>query len=112
MGRKGGSGISGGGGARGGGGGVNIDRAIERTPFTNEGGGNWQLDIPGVGGGQILDETGGSRDPMNGRGGKVYSARAWDSGYSMIENTQYLSSLNDAKRVIRDTLHRQYGNFG
>ncbi len=31
-------------------------RTIDRTSFTDEGGGQWTLDIEGVGGGQLLDE--------------------------------------------------------
>lgn len=85
-----------------------LERAIDSASISSEGNGNWGMDIPGVGGGQILDETGGTRDPMYGRGGKVYSIRAWDSDYNMIHQTTIGGSLNDAKRELRDALHRHY----
>ena len=89
-----------------------VERAIDRAKITSEGNGNWQMDIEGVSGGQILDETGGSRDPMYGRGGKVYSVRAWDADYNMVHETTISGSLNDAKRELREALHRQYGTRG
>ena len=117
MGRKGKSGMQGGGG-----GSTNvremtsaqINKTITRTAFTVEGNGNWQLDIPGIGGGQILDETGGSRDPANGRAGKLYSVRAWDDEYNMISGSEeYISgSLNDAKQALKHTLRGYYGALG
>ena len=90
----------------------NMSRAIERAKITSEGNGNWQMDIDGVGGGQILDETGGSRDPMYGRGGKVYSIRVWDADYNMIHETTIGGSLTEAKREMREALHRHYGTRG
>ena len=79
--------------------------AINRTPFTNNGGGNWELDIPGVGGGSILDETGGSRDPMHGFGGKVYGVTAWDKDYKQVGIIEYIAtSINGAKRALKDKL--------
>lgn len=89
-----------------------LAREIDRKAITNEGNGNWQLDIDGVGGGQILDETGGSRDAMYGRGGKVYSVRAWDADYNGIDETMVNGSLNEAKRSLREMLHRHYGTRG
>jgi hypothetical protein len=77
--------------------------AITHTGFVNEGGGQWTLDTP-YGGGQILDETGTSVDPGWGYGGKVYSAKAWDSEYNMIGGTDLYGSLNEAKWAIRDKL--------
>lgn len=113
MGRKGKSGMTGGGGSTNAGNmtAAQIRGAINRASFSDEGGGNWQLDIPGVGGGQILDETGSSRDPMYGRGGKVYSINTWDDGYNTIPNGSQLinGSLNDAKRALKDTLKGYLG---
>ena len=105
------------GGAGGGGGGSSrsleqIDRQINRTPFSNEGGGNYELDIAGIGGGQVLDETGSSRDPMNGRGGKVYSVRTWDADYNMFGSVEYVSTLNDAKATVKERLRNHYGARG
>ena len=90
-----------------------LAREIDRRAFTNEGFGNWQLDIEGIGGGQVLDETGSSRDIAYGRGGKVYSIRAWDADYNGIgETTMVYGSLNEAKRSLREMLHRHYGTRG
>ena len=89
-----------------------LERAIDRARIENQGGGAWETDIEGVGGGQILDETGGTRDPMYGRGGKVYSIRVWDADYSVFHEVTINGSLNDAKRELREALHRQYGTRG
>ena len=79
--------------------------AINRAKFTEEGNGQWVLDVPGQGGGQILDETGGSRDPMYGRGGKLYSARTWNADADRLEEReQYFTSLADAKKYVRSQL--------
>lgn len=78
-----------------------------RLTFQSVGNGNWQGHTPGVGGGQVLDETGSSRDPNNGRSGRLYSARAWDSNYNSVGSTTYHSSLNEAKRAIQNALARQ-----
>lgn len=111
-----GSGGAGGGGARGGSGSSRsleqIDRQISRTPFSNEGGGSYELDIKGIGGGQVLDETGSSRDPMNGRGGKIYSVRTWDSNYNMLGSVDYVSTLNEAKATVKEKLRNHYSARG
>lgn len=77
-----------------------LARRLDRTPFVNQGGGQWTLDT-GMGGGSILDETGSSRDPGLGFGGKVYSAQAWDSDYNVIGDTEMYSSLNAAKEAVK-----------
>lgn len=77
-----------------------LARRLDRAGFVNEGGGQWTLDT-GMGGGSILDETGTSRDPSMGFGGKVYSAQAWDSNYNIIGDTEMYSSLNAAKEAIK-----------
>lgn len=87
--------------------------AISRATFQANGNGTWSVDIDGVGGGQILDETGGSRDPMMGRGGKVYSITAWDADYGQIGPVQIVTgSLNQAKRELKDTLRSHHGLMG
>lgn len=79
--------------------------AISRASFTNEGNGQWTLDVPDQGGGQILDETGSSRDPNAGRGGKLYSARSWNADNDFLEDrAQYFTSLNDAKSYVKSQL--------
>ena len=87
-------------------------RTIDRAPIEKLGNVECHMDFDGVGGGQILDETGGSRDPAYGRGGKVYSVRAWDADYNEISSTTIGGSLNDAKRELREMLHRHYGTRG
>lgn len=80
-------------------------RAINRAKFESDGNGQWTLDVEGHGGGQILDETGSSRDPMYGRGGKLYSARTWNADYDHLEEReQYFTSLSDAKAYVRQQL--------
>jgi hypothetical protein len=76
---------------------------LDKAPFKAEGKGQWSLDT-GLGGGVILDETGGSMDPSHGMGGKVYSAKAWDSNYDVIGNTEVYASLNAAKQAIKDKI--------
>lgn len=76
---------------------------LDRTAFTDQGGGQWTLDT-GLGGGQILDETGTSRDSAMGFGGKVYSARAWDSNYNTLIDGDMFASLAAAKRAIKDAI--------
>lgn len=86
-------------------------RAISRATFKAEGNGQWTLDVPGQGGGQILDETGSSRDPAIGYGGKLYSARAWDENYQMTEaNERYFYSLNEAKSYVKEQLQNRRRN--
>lgn len=72
---------------------------VDKTGFTNEGGGVYSLDIEGAGGGQILDVS----DNYN-YGGTAYEARAWDSNYKAIGEMQVYSSLNAAKTAIKDKI--------
>lgn len=76
---------------------------LDKIGFTDQGGGQWTLDT-GMGGGQILDETGTSRDPAMGFGGKVYSATAWDSNYTVLMDGDAFTSLNAAKQAIKDAI--------
>lgn len=77
---------------------------IDRTPFKNIGGGQWELDIPGVGGASILDETDSSRAGYG--TGTAYSVSIWDKDYNIISNT-LVGSLNAGKAMAKDTLKRQ-----
>ena len=52
-------------------------KAISQAKYEDAGNGQWTFDIDGVGGVQILDETGSSRDPYHGMGGKVYGVTLW-----------------------------------
>ena len=80
-----------------------LARRLDRAGFTDQGNGQWTLDT-GMGGGSILDETGSSRDPLYGRGGKLYSAEAWDSDYNRIGDTEMYTSLNAAKQAVKDKI--------
>ncbi len=76
--------------------------------FTNEGNGQWTLDIAGWGGGQILDESDSRENEYGAAGGKLYSARAWDNDYQMTGEDRYFGSLNEAKQYIRDELYSAF----
>ena len=52
--------------------------AINKAQYKDMGNGHWELDVPGYGGVSILDETGSSKDPYYGRGGKVYGILVYD----------------------------------
>lgn len=109
-GRGGGSSMSGGGGpavggvTTGGGDRKNkLMREVDKTGFVSEGRGHWTLDT-GAGGASILDETGGSRDPMHGMGGKVYSVSAWDAGFNRVMDGQLFDGLNAAKQAAKQAI--------
>ena len=72
---------------------------IDRTPFTNEGGGQWTIDIEGVGGASILDETDEYRF-----GGTAYGVTVWDKNYDKQGDTTYHTSLNAAKQAAKDRI--------
>lgn len=88
------------------GGAQRISRLIDNTAFKNEGFGQWELDIEGVGGGSILRETGGSLDDTYGLGGELYSAVGWDSNYNRIGERMMFGSLNAAKSAIREMIRQ------
>ena len=75
------------------------------SSFKEVGNGHWELDT-GAGGGVILDETGGSKDPSMGFGGKVFSARAWDYDYNHLGEEQMFSTRKQAEKYIKDTVRR------
>lgn len=85
----------GGGSGRGGGNGSGVKK-IERTPFTNQGGGTYELDIPGLGGGFIASGP-------DAWGMEIAEAKVWDADYQVIDKANY-SSVNAAKRFIKDVL--------
>lgn len=80
------------------------DKRVDRTPFTNDGLGQWQIDIPGVGGASILDESEG----MAGGFGqaRAYSVRTWDANYNMGD-MRLFGSLNAAKQAAKDEIKRR-----
>lgn len=77
------------------------ERKINRTSFTNEGG-QWTLDINGVGGVQILDERDSSRAGFG--SGPAYGITVWDANYRMDEQQIYYTSLNEAKQIAKSLL--------
>lgn len=82
-----------------------IAAQIAQAKFTDEGGGQWTLDINGVGGAQILDETGGSRDPNNGMGGKVYSVTVWDGNFTVHGPAQIVQgNIGQARTLAKKIL--------
>lgn len=81
---------------------TNNESSINRTSFTNEGGGQWTLDIEGVGGASILDERDSSRAGFG--SGPAYGITIWGADYQMDEQRIFYTSLNDAKRIAKDLL--------
>lgn len=85
MGRKGGSGLST----------AALTSKLDKAGFVKTANGQWNLDT-GMGGGIILDESDDYK-----YGGKAYSAKAWDSNYDVIGDTEIYSDLNAAKAAIK-----------
>lgn len=91
-----------------------IDRKIDRAGFQSVGNGAWEMEIPGVGGAQVLDETGSSRALRAGfmPNEKAYSYNAWrytdDGGAQQLRglmpNLDILQTLNDAKHAAKDLM--------
>ena len=76
-------------------------KKIDKTGFKATGGGQWEMDIPGVGGASILDETDTS---LGGYGMyKVYSYKVWDKNYKIIADSN-AGNLNDAKYYAKSAL--------
>lgn len=84
-----------------------IAKTIDKTPFKNEGGGQWTMDIEGVGGGQILDERDSSRAGFG--SGPAYGITVWDRNYNSSEQTIYYGSLNEAKAEFKRRLKELIG---
>ena len=82
-----------------------ITKAVQQQKYTDNGNGTWSFDIEGIGGVQVLDETGGSHDPMLGHGGKIYGVNVWDNNYAVHGPTQYINgSINQAKTLGKKIL--------
>ena len=79
-----------------------IERQIDKKSFTNEGGGQWTMDIEGVGGGQILDERDSSRAGFG--SGPAYGITIWDKNYKSEDPVIYYGSLNEAKQEFKRRL--------
>lgn len=83
-----------------------IKRDIDKRAFEKVSDGVWEFNTEGrIGiGAQILDETGSSRDPMYGRGGKVYGVTTWGPDPGQISPQRLFSSLNAAKTAAREEM--------
>ena len=77
---------------------------IDKVPFTNMGGGQWEVDIEGVGGGSILEVS----ESWKYGPGKAYEVRIWNDGYNTVDNGVYYATLNTAKSAIKDRLKEMY----
>lgn len=84
----------------------NVVRKIEKTGFKASGNGEWGFEIPEIGGAQIIDESGSTRDKMYGFGGKCYGIYAWDGNDRLINEKETIvyGTLNDAKSAARSIL--------
>ena len=75
---------------------------VDKTGFVSDGFGGWNLDIPGIGGAQILDETDGT---LGGYGRvKIYSIRVWNADNDFIAGQNYsitAATLNAAKESAK-----------
>ena len=78
-----------------------LAKRLDKTPFVDEGGGQWTLDT-GMGGAQILDESGSSAGGYGQM--KAYSVKAWDSNYEMIGDTEIYGTLNAAKSAAKSKI--------
>ena len=79
---------------------------IDKTAFSKVGNGHWEFptDSSTRIGASILDETGSSRDPMYGRGGKVYGVTTWGGEPGDVRTSYINGSLNDAKVAAREEM--------
>ena len=85
-------------------------KQIDSMGFKNAGGGQYTLDIDGVGGASILDETGSSRSLRAGfmPNQKVYQPTVWDRNYKQ-ETLGMFTSLAEAKKAAKEALVRYRG---
>ncbi len=93
MGGRGSGGSRGGKSGAGGGGG-----ASSQNDWAKSGTGQWDIDIEGKGGAQILEA-----DMPYTRNQKYYEVHMWDKDYKILE-MQKASSLTGAKSVVKNTL--------
>lgn len=81
-------------------------KAVDNSSFKKAGFGQWTLDVPGVGGASILDETGSTAALRMGLlpGQKMYSMTAWDENGRQLGQRTYYQKLNDAKYFAKEEL--------
>ena len=89
-----------------------IAKAIKNTPFTNRGNGTWDIDIPNVGGGQILDESDSAQNNYGAMGGKLYSYVVWNGEYTQQGARVYVGSRVEARTAIKEELEKLHGLRG
>lgn len=79
---------------------------LERAGFKYTGNGTWELDVPGIGGAQILDETGSTEALRMGLmpDQKLYSMIYWDDTGNTAADRQYFDTLNNAKYSAKNGL--------
>lgn len=87
-------------------------KLIKKASFTNQGNGTWGIDIPNVGGGQILDESESAQNNFGAMGGKLYSYVVWNGDYTQQGARAYVGSLNAAKQGIKEELEKLHGLRG
>lgn len=74
---------------------ADLQKFTNRLSFTKGGNGEWTIDHPAFGGGQILEGTDIYNPTV-----KNYEVRVWNSDYEM-EDTELFASLNAAKDWIK-----------
>lgn len=84
-----------------------VEKQIRQAKFTDEGFGDWQMDIDRVGGGQVLDEKGSSRALQAGfmPNNSAYSANAWiydETGQPRMIDLGFFSTRREAQNAIKD----------
>ena len=89
-----------------------VSKAIKNTFFTNQGNGTWSIDIPNVGGGQILDESDSAKNNYGAMGGKLYSYVVWNGEYTQQGARAYVGSLVEARTGIKEELEKLHGLRG
>lgn len=82
------------------------EKMIDKTAFQKVGNGHWEFptdNATGIGA-SILDETGSSRDPMHGMGGKVYGVTTWGREPGDVKTSYINGSLNEAKTAAKEEM--------
>lgn len=89
-----------------------VEKQIRSAKFTDEGFGDWQMDIDRVGGGQVLDEKGSSRALRVGfmPNNSAYSANAWiydETGQPRMADLGFFNTRREAQSAIKDYILNQ-----
>ena len=73
-----------------------LQNFVNRIPFKKEGNGEWTIEHPAFGGGQILSGQDRYNPKMT-----IYEARVWDSNYEPAGKVEEFTSLNEAKDWVK-----------